>query len=244
MPRDCHTEFSLTAESSCTINKESAEARLSRWTDAHCVFPGETNHFCYFPSLSLPSMSPAMSNYHFYLSFSPKRHYYIRQNMDPISVLVVYYFFPSPSIWAFTKSVPSAVSHLTHSFACECTFPGHWSGFCCFLTTCRIHLLFRFLLFSCYFLFYMSPPPPVWRHCKHENLILSISLWIMLFKCDMYRCTQNNSVYETGNMLSRSPSQSKEECKLFLFSGYNLVAKPTRLCKAVYLFFQRYLFEN
>lgn len=133
MPRDYHTEFSLTAGSSCTMNRGEAETRLSSQTSAHCVFPGETNLFCYFPLLSLPSMSEAMSNYHFYLSLSPKRHYYIRQTMHPISVLVRYYFSISPSTWAFTKSVLSAVPYLTHNFTCECTFPTHWSGLWCFL---------------------------------------------------------------------------------------------------------------
>lgn len=97
MPRDYHREFSLTAGSSCTINKGDAETRLSSQTSAHCAFPGETNLFCYFPLLSLSSVSQALSNYHFYLSLSPKRHYYIRQNMHPIPVLAMCCFSLSPS---------------------------------------------------------------------------------------------------------------------------------------------------
>lgn len=151
MPRDYHREFSLTAGSSCTINKGDAEASLSSQTSAHCVFPGETNLCCYFPLLSIPSMSQAMSNYHSYLSFSPKRRYYIRQNMHRISVLVMYYFPLSLSTWAFTKSVLSAVPWLTtlyvnanfHWKFTEVAFGVSW----CFFTTFRIHLLFEFLLF-------------------------------------------------------------------------------------------------
>lgn len=149
MARDYHREFSLTAGSSCTINKGDAETILSSQTSAHCVFPGETNLFCYFPLLSLPSMSQATSNYHFYLSLSPKRHYYIRQNMHPISVLVMYYFSLSSSTWAFTKSVLSAVPWLTTSYVnanfqlIEVAFGVSWW----FFTSFRIHLLFKFLLF-------------------------------------------------------------------------------------------------
>lgn len=97
MPRDYHREFSLTAGSSCTISKGDAETRLCSQTSAHCVLPGETNLFCCFPLLSLPSRSQAMSNYLSYLSLSPKRHYYIRQNMHPISLSVMNYFSLSPS---------------------------------------------------------------------------------------------------------------------------------------------------
>lgn len=155
MPRDYHTEFSSTAGSSCIINKEYAEARLSSQTDAHCVFPGETNLFCYFPLLSLLSVSQAMPYYHFYLSFSPKRQYYIRQNMHSISVLLwITSSLPFPS-----ELLPICCLAVFHLIQAHFQLTEVASGASsCFLTTCRIHLLFKFLLFSCYFLFPIFSP--------------------------------------------------------------------------------------
>lgn len=152
MPRDYHTEFSLTAGSSCIINKECSETRLSSQTDAHCVFPGETTfHYsaCLKTCLITISTSHSVQRY----SIIPDKTCILF-----LCWLCITYSFPFPS--ELLPICCLAVFHLVQAhFQLTEVTSGASS---CFFTACRIYLLFKFLLFSCYFLFPGFPPRRHW----------------------------------------------------------------------------------
>ena len=166
------------------------------------MFPGETNFSCYFPLHALPSMSQATSNYHFYLSFRPKRHYYIGQSMHPISALITLllpFYLSFYQICFFSCISPDSQlgmwMHVSSSLK--------WLPVLLMLSydTCRIHLLFMFLLFSCYLLFSMLfLLSPVWRQSRHQNLVsypfLSAPCYwsATCIDVDKYRCIDLQNV--------------------------------------------------
>lgn len=104
--------------------------------------------------------------------------------------------------------------------------------------TCRIHLLFMVLLFSCYpsYVFFYFHLSLAWKNLRHRNLVLSISLKTVLFRCNLSRCRQK--IYEMGNIFC---TLSEAWGKVFLFLSILYSVKTISLCKTMHLSFQRYM---
>lgn len=104
--------------------------------------------------------------------------------------------------------------------------------------TCRIHLLFMVLLFSCYpsYVFFYFHLSLAWKNLRHRNLVLSISLKTVLFRCNLSRCRQK--IYEMGNIFC---TLSEAWGKVFLSLSILYSVKTISLCKTMHLSFQRYM---
>lgn len=104
--------------------------------------------------------------------------------------------------------------------------------------TCRIHLLFMVLLFSCYpsYVFFYFHLSLAWKNLRHRNLVLAISLKTVLFRCNLSRCRQK--IYEMGNIFC---TLSEAWGKVFLFLSILYSVKTISLCKTMHLSFQRYM---
>lgn len=84
-----------------------------------------------------------------------------------------------------------------------------------------------------FFYFHLSL---AWKNLRHRNLVLSISLKTVLFRCNLSRCRQK--IYEMGNIFC---TLSEAWGKVFLFLSILYSVKTISLCKTMHLSFQRYM---